>query len=325
MKKNLFFVFKLIVLILIVLWLAKTVDLNNSLKEISNTNLIFFLLALSLNNLSNVFLTIKWHRLAKPLGIKSDLFELLKLNYISIFYSMFIPGQASGEIIKGIKLAKEESSQEKVWVPIFIDKITNLLIVLIIGSLAVINDDILNKNHNLIIFISLFTFALFTFSIFLFTEKTKLLFDFIKNYLVIILNAFKIKSDDIANFTLSYFKEYKNKNLIMAETFMWSILTKLPHIFALYFLAISLNFKLTLIESTWLFAVVSIVSLLPISFSGLGLREGTLVVLMAKIGIENSNALSFSILIFAMGILTGLIGGVIEFYTWFKPKNANII
>lgn len=322
MKKNFFFVFKLIILILIILWLIKTVDLNNSFRVLSKTNLFLFFLALALNNLSNVFLTIKWHRLAKPLGIKSKLIDLLKLNYVSIFYSMVIPGQASGEIVKGIKLAKQESSQEKVWVPIFIDKITNLLIILIIGSLAIINDNAFNKDQNLVIFISLFTFALFIFSILLFTDKIKTLFDFIKGCLVQVLNILKINSDTLNNFSLSYLKEYKNKNLIIAETFMWSILTKLPHVFALYLLAMSLDFKITIIESAWLFAIVSIASILPISFSGLGVREGTLIVLMSKIGIESSDALSFSILIFAMGILTGLIGGVIEFYTWFKPKKC---
>lgn len=322
MKKSFFLVLKIIILILIVFWLVRVVDLKNSLKEILGTNLPFFFLALALNNLSNVFLTIKWHRLAKPLGIKSNLIDLLKLNYISIFYSIFIPGQSSGEIIKGAKLVKEEGSHEKVWIPIFIDKITNLIVILIIGSIAIISDTTFNKNKILIAFISLFTVLLLGFSIILFTDKINLLFNFIKACIVKCLNLLKISSKSINNFTLNYFNDYKNKNLLMVETYMWSILTKLPHIFALYFLAISLNFKLTLIESAWLFAIVSIASLLPISFSGLGVREGTLVVLMSKIGIASSNALSFSILIFAMGIITGLIGGVIEFYTWFKPKKC---
>ena len=68
-------------------------------------------------------------------------------------------------------------------------------------------------------------------------------------------------------------------------------------------------------QAAWLFSLVSIASLLPISFSGLGIREGTVLVLLAQIGIQSSASLSLSMLIFTVGIFPGLIGGILELFS----------
>ena len=320
MRKNAFLFFKITLLLLIFVWIFKSVNINETLKALSKTNPIIFFWAFLLNNSSNIFLTIKWHRLASPLKIKSSFLELLKLNYISVFYSIFVPGQASGELIKGIKLAKKEEATQKVWVPIVIDKITNLLVVFLIGLLAILSDKTFNQNRNLLLIVTLCTALLGFITIVLFSEHTNNLIGFFKELLIKFLRLFKINTKLIDNFSLNYFENYKKHNFLLFETLFWSFAIKIPHIFTFYLLALSLNINLNLIESAWLFSIVSIASILPISFSGLGIREGTIIVLLSQVGIETSVALSLSMLIFTIGILTGLIGGVLEVFSGFYSK-----
>lgn len=314
MNKKSFFILKLIIFLIIFYWIFKSVNIAETYTVLTKTNFYYFGLAFLLNNLSNIFLTIKWHRLALPLKIKSKFLDLLILNYISVFYSSFIPGQASGELIKGIKLAKSEGSHQKVWVPIFIDKITNLLIVCLIGFIAILFDDHYNKNTLLIFIVSFFTVLLMFITIVLFSENTSKFVSYLKSCLVKALNTFQVNTTILNNFSLNYFEDYKKHNLIIYETIFWSLLIKLPHIFAFYLLALSLNINLNLIQSAWFFSLVSIITLIPISFSGLGVREGASIFLLSKIGIENSAALSYSLLIFTTGILIALIGGVFELF-----------
>lgn len=305
MRKKLFLLLKLFLLIAIFAWILKSVNINETIKVLSRTNFSCFLLAFLLTNFSNIILTLKWQRLAKPLKIKSNFIELLKLNYISIFYSIFVPGQASGELIKGLKLTKKEGEHEKVWIPILIDKVTNLLMIFLIGFVAILYDNSFNRNPSLIFSVSFLTAVLLFITMILFSEKTNKF-----------VGLFKIK-----NFSLNYFESYKKNNLLMLETFIWSFLVKLPHIFSFYFLALGLKLGLSLTQSAWLFSIVSIASLLPISFSGLGVREGTVLVLFSKLGIQSPQALSFSMLIFIIGIISGLIGGLIELFATVKSHH----
>ena len=318
MRKNFLLFLKLFLLFVIFFWIIKSVNVNETFTVLTKINLFYFLLAFVLNNLSNLFLTIKWYRLALPLKIQSDFFNLLKLNYISIFYSSLIPGQASGELIKGLKLTKSEGSSQKVWVPIFIDKITNLLIVFIIGFVAVLFDKDFRHNTSLVFIISFLTILLSFITIILFSDNTAKIAEFTKDSLARFLVLFKIKNELLNNFSLKYVEAYKKHDLLMLETLIWSLLIKLPHIFVFYILALSLNINLTVIESAWLFSIVSIVTLLPFSFSGLGIREGIIIVILSRLGVETSSALSLSILIFTVGILTALIGGIFELLSGLK-------
>ncbi len=318
--KNFYLVFKLLLLFIIFFFVFKCVNINETINVLKKTNLYLLFIAVVINNVSNIFLTIKWHRLTIPLNLKSSFLDLLKLNYISIFYSMILPGQASGELIKGLKLAKQENSHQNVWIPIFIDKITNLLITFIIGFVAVLFDETFKQNVTVIFTISALTVLCSTITILLFSEKTSEFINLLKNTLISILKVIKIESNKIKGFSIDYFQKYKKHDFLMYETLLWSLLIKLPHIFAFYFLAIGLNINLNLIQSAWLFSIVSIVSLLPISFSGLGVREGTVIVLLSQIGIDNSSSLSLSVLIFTVSLITGLIGGLIELFSGFKIK-----
>ncbi len=311
---------KFLLLFVICFWIFKSVNIKETINVLEKTNLIYFLVAFILSNISNVFLTIKWARLAEPLKIKSSFMDLLKLNYISIFYSSFLPGQSAGELIKGVKLAKKESSNQKVWIPIFIDKITNLLMIFIIGLIAMLSDKTFQTNKALIFSASSLTVLLLLLTIMLFNENTRHFIDFLIDNLIKFLRLCRIPTSPLDNFSLSYFESYKKHNLLMYEALLWSILIKLPHVFAFYFLALSLNINLNIIQCAWLFSMVSIITLLPISFSGLGVRESALIVILSKIGVERSNSLSFSLLIFFTVILVALIGGVFELLDSIKNR-----
>ena len=320
MKKNLFYI-KLILLFVIFVWILKSVNLSETIRILKTTNLSLFFIAFLINNLSNIFLTIKWHRLSTPLNIKSSFLDLLRLNFISVFYSSFVPGQASGELIKGYKLSKKEGAQEKVWIPIFIDKITNLLITLIIGLVAILFDKNLSQNKSIIFCAAALTLACSVTTIILFSEHTEKITRNLTNIAVKILRLFKIQADSIKNFSLTYFEEYKKHDKLMFETLLWSAAIKLPHIFAYFFLAGSLNINLSVIQCAWLFSIISIVTILPVSFSGLGVREGSMIFLLSQAGIEKSLALGMSILIFLQLIMVALIGGVLELFYGHGDKN----
>jgi len=67
--------------------------------------------------------------------------------------------------------------------------------------------------------------------------------------------------------------------------------------------------------SLWYFVlfvpIISSLLMLPVSLSGLGVREGAYVYLFAQAGVLTSQALSMSLLVYTMNVATGLIGGIL--------------
>jgi hypothetical protein len=64
--------------------------------------------------------------------------------------------------------------------------------------------------------------------------------------------------------------------------------------------------------------MITAAALIPLSLNGLGIREGASVLLFSRVGITNAQALSLSLLMLLVGLLTGLIGGVI--YPFFRSR-----
>lgn len=71
--------------------------------------------------------------------------------------------------------------------------------------------------------------------------------------------------------------------------------------------------SLALPPSTFLWAVplVTLSALLPVTFSGLGVREGVWLVLLAGSAIPQGDVVAFSLLYFACNLLVGVIGGIL--------------
>ena len=61
----------------------------------------------------------------------------------------------------------------------------------------------------------------------------------------------------------------------------------------------ALDLALPLLTVAWLRAAAILIAILPISVSGLGVREGALLVLMAPYDISSAQAIAFSLLAFA--------------------------
>ena len=57
--------------------------------------------------------------------------------------------------------------------------------------------------------------------------------------------------------------------------------------------------------------LISFLLVLPISLSGLGVREGGYVYLFAQAGVSAPLALAMSLLFYALNVASGLIGGVL--------------
>jgi uncharacterized membrane protein YbhN (UPF0104 family) len=65
--------------------------------------------------------------------------------------------------------------------------------------------------------------------------------------------------------------------------------------------------------SVWYFVlfvpILSVVLMLPISMSGLGVREGAYVYLFGQAGVPTAQALTMSLLIYALRVVAALVGG----------------
>ncbi len=102
-----------------------------------------------------------------------------------------------------------------------------------------------------------------------------------------------------------------------------SILAQLPGIVVFVALAWGLGLPVSVASMGWVRSIVQLVTVLPISIGGLGVREGALVLTLAWFGVADHDALALAILVFATTILApGFVGGVLEGVQWLRGLRA---
>jgi uncharacterized protein (TIRG00374 family) len=72
----------------------------------------------------------------------------------------------------------------------------------------------------------------------------------------------------------------------------------------------------------WVRSLINVITMLPISFSGLGVREGSLVVLLEPFGVAGSQAIAFSFLTLLMHLVLAAAGGLLEAAQIVRPGAA---
>lgn len=113
--------------------------------------------------------------------------------------------------------------------------------------------------------------------------------------------------------TLSeYFGLYRSNAPLLCKAFLYSIVIQMLNFWAVYLLAQGLALRLDFITIVMNLPVVILITLLPISISGIGVRESAFIWLFGLAGVAAEKAIALSLLWFLSMVAAG-IWGLIEY------------
>jgi uncharacterized protein (TIRG00374 family) len=99
-----------------------------------------------------------------------------------------------------------------------------------------------------------------------------------------------------------------------------SVVVQLGGMFAFFCFARALDIQLSIVHIGWIRSVVVLLVMLPVSFAGLGVREGSLLLLLPGYGVSEPDAVALSLLLFAVTVVIKLLGGAAELYYLFARR-----
>ena len=105
-----------------------------------------------------------------------------------------------------------------------------------------------------------------------------------------------------------------------AQVVGWGVLGHVAIAIGVFFIARSLNLAVTVLDCMVLMPPVMLVTTLPISIAGWGVREGAMVTAFALIGIQSDDALVLSFLFGIMSVLFAVPGGI----TWLLTTEKKV-
>ena len=100
----------------------------------------------------------------------------------------------------------------------------------------------------------------------------------------------------------------------------WSLAVQLVGSVGFYVWAQALGSPVGLAEVTWARACYTLVLLLPITFAGLGAREGVLILLLKPYGVTGADAVALSFIQLAGTLILAILGGLYELRNFWRRR-----
>lgn len=238
------------------------------------------------------------------------LLRILQLTLIGVFYGIVLPGQVAGEAVKAYRLGAGQANAEQVAASVVVDKVNGLIGLLLLGIAGAFLSQ-RDFPHSLLVSFSaalaVGVAGLYAIRLPLFQRSVEAL----NRRVGARWHAWTPIATRLELFFAAWTR-YAGRPGLMLASIGLGMVFQLLAITVMQILAPTFGIELAFVEWMWIFAIVSMAVLLPLSVGGLGVREGAFVAVLGLMKVPSSSALALSLTIFATQLATALVGGLLE-------------
>jgi glycosyltransferase 2 family protein len=249
------------------------------------------------NVLVQMVAAVRWAALARPIGFPFHTLTFVWRFFEGLFFNLCLPSSIGGDVVKACRLADSTPGRLLAGCTVLADRLTGLAALGVLAGTA-----LLAKEWSLATPAALAVGAVFL-------GTALLVFWLVVGSLDRVLDL--IPEQHAARHFIGQLLPYTMRPSLIMRAVGWSLLVQTGGSLVVALIARALGVALPL--SVW-FAVVPLVALtmvVPVSISGVGVREGGLAFLLKPVGVSTDAAVAIGLLWFLATIVTGLIGGLL--------------
>jgi glycosyltransferase 2 family protein len=283
------YVLKAVLGIGILSFVLSRINLSQLLHLLTRERPPYFLAATAIYVTGQMVATCRWQFLSRMVGIVGTYLEFLLYFFIGAFTNLFVPGLVGGDAARALYLGRRHHEIGKAVASVVADRAFGMMVLIWLTAVCVA---VLGRG--------IFPSAITT-PIFLIGAITAV------GYLLMPAAAAleKVMPRRIAA-TIALLSPYLRGRVALIPALALSFVLHLMQVVAQYVLGLGLGLNI----SAWLFLLcvptTNTLASVPLTFNGLGVREGLYVVLFGMAGVGKADAAALGLLWFAITTFAGL-------------------
>ena len=308
MSKRSWIILRFTVAIGIIVFLLTKISISDVLNSIISAKIHYFILATALSLIAWYVGAYRLKMFCDFQGLSISTPRAFEITLSALFYGLFLPGgNLTTGLIKFYKLSWKDKKLSEGFIALALDRVYATAATCLAGIFFWIIS-IPEGSEEFVISMVVALLGLFVFSYILFFDRDH-----------------KVINGALRTVNKIYYSEKLNNFIqglsglgsipLSTHIYMGAVSTavQIINILAFYLLLHSLSLNITFATIGWISSVVLLVTIIPITISGLGLREASFILLLGSFGVSESSAFAYSLLVFAVTrIMPGLLGGLIE-------------
>ena len=291
---------RVIITLTLLSYLLIKIDINTLYSVFIKINFTLLLLTTPFIGIMYAIRTKKWQILLDSINVKIPFLEAFEIVLVSTFYGALTPGRV-GELSRSFYLKEKKA---KTVATIIVDRIVDVVCLLFLSILFVF---LFFYNIHLISLIGLMV-VLSIAGIMVVTNEKIISF---------LLGIFR-QSEEVTNDYLMAIKSIIEDKKILSFIFIFSLGYYTINLCVYWLILKAID---PMLNSLIVFSlpIIVLLSNIPISISGLGVREFVSVTIFNMLNESSAHGFSFSLILYVLTILTPGIAGVL----WHCKKNIN--
>ena len=323
-RHKLILVLRLVVSFGILIYLIKILNWERLSYVFSHLRLEYVWLGPVLLILGLYCAAIRWSLLLRFFQVKLTKKKSFIYYLVGNFYNIILPGAIGGDLVRvGICAASKQKSIAVIATSALLERAFGLLLVFLLGTVATLflpNELKQQLGSQLVTTLPLLSGVFLLFLLMAWLLMRSISPEWLKSKTEKIPLFSKLVS-----LSIDLLNQLKNIPLTaLLAVVGFSALFQAFDIVASYFLAKAILINLPIVVFFVAIPIVYLSTILPISLGGLGVREGVLAFLLARVGIQSSDAVTLSFMLYLNRVCIGLIGGMIQIF-WHLPVNTRKI
>lgn len=308
-NKKLRGIFQILLSLVLLSLLLYQVGLDGVIRTFSTIQWGWYALAFALFLLNIVIRAYRWFILLHSLDARPPFSRLLYLYFLGFFANNFIPSGFGGDVVKVVNLRQRYGRGTEALSSVVMDRATGLVGSSMIALVTLAWYALSGQTQKVELPPTLWAaIALFSIGIplgFMLIRWSDLPGFFNKYIPAITRLSYYVKLERLIDTVRRYPFPVLMQSLLISLPFTISL------IFIQYFIAHALNADVPLSVFPLFVPLIALLNLLPITFNGLGVREGVYLFLFVPVGVLPETAVAMSLAFYFLRIAAGLIGGLL--------------
>jgi len=254
----------------------------------------------------------RWKSFLTLVNIKENTFSLINITFQSTFLGLLLPSAQGYDAIRMYRIEKRHPQKRGMaGSTIIIERIIGLLCLCSVGIVASFFVPDTKIKWMIYIFSAAFILILF----FLYNKQCyKLLHTLLDS-----VKYFKKVFGYLTNLHKETYSFPFDKTIIYSVLLI--LLLQLVNTFIIYLLFLSTGNHVSFSYNLLVYPLISIISMIPITFSGIGIRDGAFIFFYSRIGISADTIMCVSIINYMLiMLLPALLGSILYIFNTLKSK-----
>ena len=280
----------------IVGYVVADVDLGDVARALAHVRLVPLLVGSGLFLASQLLSAYKWAWIGRALGFEASLVDYTRFYFIGMFFNLFGPSTLGGDLVRALYLGAGYRRRLAISSVVF-DRASGLALLVALGAFAFV------------------LFPQYRFPPSLILGAVAVGAALVAGWwaaprLVRLLPATRRTRELRREVEVDLSPLWRDRRLLGTVALI-SLVFHLTQVGAQYVLALAAGARLPFSYCLIFHPAIAVMTALPVSVNGLGVREGGYLYFLTRVDVDDSIAVTLSLLAFGATVVCGLVGGLV--------------